>query len=248
MSLKKHQEEWDGLADIDPLWSILSDPNHKFNKWNVDKFFLTGKNEIEQAMNQSTGLGYPHSKETVLDFGCGVGRLTRPLSKYFKQCIGVDVSGEMISQANKINSHISNLKFIMNDKQDLKLFENNYFDMIYTNIVLQHVPNKSIIKSYLIEFMRTLKTNGLLVFQLPGYIPFKYRFQIKRKLFLLLNFFKFSNKILHEKLGLSPIRMNYIPKKEVVDLLNFHGAKILKIEKTPYNRKSTQSIFYYVTK
>jgi SAM-dependent methyltransferase len=46
------------------------------------------------------------------------------------------------------------------------LFHDDFFDFIYTNIVLQHMrPEYS--KAYLKEFLRVLSPGGLLVFQLP---------------------------------------------------------------------------------
>lgn len=77
MSLIRHKQDWDDLADIDPFWAILSYPEQKFGGWDIDKFFLTGDQEIERVMGFATQLGYPLGRELALDFGCGVGRLTR---------------------------------------------------------------------------------------------------------------------------------------------------------------------------
>ena len=45
--LKKH---WDSFAKIDPLWSILTDPTKKNNRWNLSEFFRTGVDEIAEVM------------------------------------------------------------------------------------------------------------------------------------------------------------------------------------------------------
>jgi hypothetical protein len=50
----------------------------------------------------------------------------------------------------------------------LKTFSDNSVDLIYTNIVLQHVtPDVTV--AYLREFLRILKPAGVLVFQLPSH-------------------------------------------------------------------------------
>jgi len=248
MSLEKLKEEWDDLAIIDPLWAILSDPKQRFNKWENDEFFSTGDKEIETIMKTAVAIGYPKYREKVLDFGCGVGRLTRALSKYFEECIGVDIAENMISKAKELNHDFPNCHFMVNTEENLKTFDSNYFDMIYTSLVLQHLPDKSIIKSYILEFIRTLKVNGILIFQLPAYIPIIYRLQLVRKLFLTLKGLGFNNKFLYEKLRLFSIRMNFIPKNEVVSFLRDSGVKVLEVKEDIFKMRSNQSIIYYVTK
>ena len=40
--LDRHKRTWDKLGEmLDPLWVVLTDPNGKFGKWDVDKFFAT---------------------------------------------------------------------------------------------------------------------------------------------------------------------------------------------------------------
>ncbi|MFA6391491.1 MAG: class I SAM-dependent methyltransferase [Patescibacteria group bacterium] len=248
MSLDKLKEEWEDLAIRDPFWAILSDPKQRFNKWDTDDFFSTGKKEIDTVMKVATTLDYPKYREKVLDFGCGVGRLTRALNNYFKECIGVDIAENMILKARELNTDMPNCHFLINTEKNLKIFDSNSFDMIYTSLVLQHLQDKSIIKSYIIEFIRTLKVDGLLIFQLPAYIPLIYRLQLVRKLFLLLKFMGFKNKYLYEKLKLFSISMSSIPKKEVVSFLKSNGVKVLEVQEEKFNIKSNQSVVYYVTK
>ncbi|MEZ0334809.1 MAG: methyltransferase domain-containing protein [Gemmatimonadales bacterium] len=41
----------------------------------------------------------PFRRNIALDFGCGVWRLTRPLSERFQHVIGVDISSSMLDEA-----------------------------------------------------------------------------------------------------------------------------------------------------
>jgi len=48
----------------------------------------------------------------------------------------------------------------VNEKTNLKIFGDDYFDMIYSIIVLQHISDPQIIKSYISEFARILAKDG----------------------------------------------------------------------------------------
>jgi ubiquinone/menaquinone biosynthesis C-methylase UbiE len=43
---------------------------------------------------------------------------------------------------------------------DLKQFENDTFDLVYSYIVFQHIPEEAVIESYLREISRVLKPGG----------------------------------------------------------------------------------------
>lgn len=245
MSLENHKKDWDDLATLDPLWAILTDKDRKFGKWNLNEFFSTGVDEIEKIMKITEELRYPAGRDTALDFGCGVGRLTRVLAKNFSQCYGMDISEIMIAKAKELSA-IQNCKFILNTREDLQLFGNNYFDFIYTNLVLQHLPHEKMIKSYISEFIRTLKKDGLLIFQLPSHIPFIHRLQARRRAYEMLRKFGINGNSLYYKLGLNPIRMNFIPEKKVIEFVNQIGGKILQVRQE--NMGHVQSRTYFVTK
>ena len=91
------QREWEDLACLDPLWGILSAPSKQFGKWDMVEFFASGNAEIEKLM-MSCALSRGDNGK-VLDFGCGVGRLSKALVPYFGQVYGVDISAEMVKLA-----------------------------------------------------------------------------------------------------------------------------------------------------
>jgi ubiquinone/menaquinone biosynthesis C-methylase UbiE len=243
--LDRHKQSWDKLGELDPLWVVLTDPKGKFGKWDVDEFFATGEKDIAAAMTTAKGLEYPKRWETALDFGCGVGRLTRAMSKYFKQCHGVDISESMIAKAKELNQAFPNCQFSVNYADHLRMFPDNQFDFVFTTIVLQHLPTQTMIKSYIAEFCRVLRPDGLLAFQVPAQITLRHRLQLRRRLYALLHSLGFSAEYLYTK-GLVPIKMNFVPKAEVVSLLESSGTKVLKIEVFQMTELITNT--YYVTK
>lgn len=101
--MEKLREDWEDLAKFDPYWAILADGKKKFHKWNLDEFFQTRQQEIESVLRTAEGLSRPARKQKALDFGCGVGRLTRALALHFDSVIGVDLSETMIATAKELN-------------------------------------------------------------------------------------------------------------------------------------------------
>jgi len=246
--ISRHKKDWEELGQLDPLWAILNNSDKKYGKWDIDDFFETGKIEINDLISKAKNYRLPFSNERSLDFGCGVGRLTRYLANYFEESYGVDISEPMIAKAKQLNKELKNCKFILNLEPNLKIFSPNFFDLIYTNIVLQHMPKPALILSYVSEFIRILKKNGLIIFQLPSYIPFKKRIQPRRRLYNLLRFLGLNERTLYNKLGLYPMRMTFIPINEISAFILKCGGKLIEIEDNLNCGPFIQSKTYYVTK
>ncbi len=158
---------WNEFGKKDPLWAVLTEPDKKDRKWDLEEFFRIGEEEIEATMSHLHSMGLEIPRRRALDFGCGVGRLTRALGSRFDRVTGVDISPSMIEKARALNHDRENGEFVLNDREDLRVFADRSFDFIYSNITLQHVdPVYS--RKYLDEFFRILAPGGILVFQLPS--------------------------------------------------------------------------------
>lgn len=107
----------------------------------------------------------------MLDFGCGMGRLTRAFRNYFDSCHGVDISQEMIKKAQKLNQDVTGLEFTVSNLAGLKSAPEAQYDFIYSSLVFQHLePNLT--QSYIQALLRLLKPNGLFIFQTTdNYLP-----------------------------------------------------------------------------
>lgn len=165
-SLRELQRNWEGLAQSDPLWAICTDPARRNGNWSRGEFFATGENELRSVMEclRSLELRIDFSG-AALDFGCGVGRLTRAMAAYFPECWGVDISPTMVRLAAELNHEIAQCRFLLNERGDLSQFQDGRFNFVYTSIVLQHIAPRHATK-YLEELVRVLTPGGILVFQL----------------------------------------------------------------------------------
>jgi SAM-dependent methyltransferase len=162
MDLEKLKDDWEALARNDALGAILTDQTKSGGKWQLDEFMATGESEVVTVMEHLRQIGHePDFGGAALDFGCGVGRLTQALARRFASCTGVDISKEMVSQAERLNKY-PHCRYVVNAESRLP-FRDGEFAFIYCNIVLQHVP-KRFAEEYLREFVRILGAGGILVF------------------------------------------------------------------------------------
>jgi FkbM family methyltransferase len=170
VELAELQRNWNEFGQTDPLWSVLTDMRFKNNKWDPVAFFQTGEKEIDAVLAGLDAMDIKFPRRRALDFGCAVGRLTQALCRHFERCDGVDIAPSMIELARKYDQYSDRCHYHLNEKDNLELFPDNSFDLIYSRIVLQHMqPRYS--KRYIAEFMRVLAPGGVAIFQVPGDQP-----------------------------------------------------------------------------
>lgn len=228
-SLRQLRSNWELLAQADPLWSICTDPRKRNHTWDEAEFFGTGTREVAAVLGCLASLGlHPDIAAPVLDFGCGVGRLTRALAASFGQCWGVDISETMIRLAKKFNADRPQCRFLVNPVDNLQVFESGYFGFIYTSIVLQHMEQRYA-RRYLVEMTRILRPGGILVFQLldrrQGVLlgGLRSRLRIRQRL----------RKLLGRKGGIEQLmELHYMPESTVRRLLMRANAPVVDVRLT----------------
>jgi len=163
---ERRRKAWNERARSDALGSICTGRGPS-GAWTREDFFKSGTQEVDLLLGYLSRLGVSPHLDKALDFGCGVGRLSRALALHFGSVLGVDVSDEMVRQATDLNRDKPNLRFVVNARDDLRAFEGGSFDFVLSDIVLQHVHTAES-RRYVSEFIRLLGDSGIAVFQLPG--------------------------------------------------------------------------------
>ena len=106
--------------------------------------------------------------QKLLDIGCGTGYLIDKLSKdYNAEYIGLDLSPEMIKQAN--NKNIKNAMFIEGRSDEIP-YNDNTFDIVTCSQSFHHYPETD---RSMLEARRVLKQGGLYILSDTGVGPFK---------------------------------------------------------------------------
>lgn len=167
LSMDRYQRHWEGLGSHDPYWAVLSDPAKKGGGWDKAEFFELGRREIGEVVSRLARLGVATGQGVALDFGCGVGRLSRALSEHFERVIGVDISESMLGEARAQHRDFPNIEFVHNAAPGLAPIPSGSIDLVYSNIVLQHMPASLQLK-FIGEFGRVLRSGGVAVFQTPA--------------------------------------------------------------------------------
>ena len=107
----------------------------------------------------------PESFNTILDFGCGCGRIIRYWHNITDAEIwGTDYNPKLISWCKK---NITFAQFCINNLEPPMNFSDNTFDFIYARSILTHL-NEELQEQWLFEIRRILKPRGIFLFTVMG--------------------------------------------------------------------------------
>jgi ubiquinone/menaquinone biosynthesis C-methylase UbiE len=165
-SLARVAGAWSTLGTADPLWAVCVDRERRGGSWDLGEFMASGRTEIASAIARLDQLGISPGRATALDFGCGVGRLTAALAGHFDMVTGVDIAESMLARARVLLADSPGCAFVRNDEPDLRIFADQSFDLVYSGLVLQHMP-RSVAAGYLREFVRVVRPGGAIVIVVP---------------------------------------------------------------------------------
>lgn len=160
------RDVWQQLGRSNALWAVLSTPEARDGSWDVPEFLATGRIHVEHVRGLLATSG-AELGDHVLDFGCGVGRLTFALAAHAQRVTGIDVASSMIEHAERLNGQPDRVRFVHYDGGALP-FDDDSFDSAVSLIVLQHMPPRTTVP-YLIDLLRVVRPGGTLVLQIPSH-------------------------------------------------------------------------------
>jgi len=126
--------------------------------WDDDQFFNTGKQHVDEfVIPHFERIGKDPSKLSVLEIGCGAGRMTHHLAGIFSQTYAVDIASEMVQRASKAAPDAK--VQLVTDGFKIPL-ESSSIDFCFSYLVFQHIPSTRILDGYMNEVARVLKPGG----------------------------------------------------------------------------------------
>jgi ubiquinone/menaquinone biosynthesis C-methylase UbiE len=245
MNQQHNKRQWEALGLLDPFWAMTG--TNKFGAWDLESFLQTGDRQVAQVLQQIKRFGHPPRQETVLDFGCGVGRLARAFQSHFERYVGLDISDPLIAKAREVNVGLPHATFAVSASDALN-WEDDSFDLVYAWAVLQHIADRALALRLVAEFVRVLRPEGLLVFSAMHNIQTLYRLQPRRRLYGLLKAIGVSDSVLYHHLRLYPQEVHFIPQAQVVAQLQAVGAQVLDVASDAPPSAPHQVRVYYATK
>ncbi|UCD80821.1 MAG: methyltransferase domain-containing protein [Desulfobacterales bacterium] len=105
--------------------------------------------------------------ETVLDIGCGDGKLTAIIADHLPQgsVIGIDSSKDMVDLARRRHTDYPHSRLEFEHLDVRELAENNRFDLVFSNAALHWIKHHPPV---LLRIEKALKSGGRLLFQMGG--------------------------------------------------------------------------------
>jgi 2-polyprenyl-3-methyl-5-hydroxy-6-metoxy-1,4-benzoquinol methylase len=211
------QSNWEELGKREPHWSVVvADQYQQANIQAHEKeFYQTGEQHVAQLFGSLERNHVEHRGfKTCLDYGCGVGRITRHLANRFAKVHAYDISlphlqcaEDYLTKENVSNVALNHLKRVT-DIQNLPKV-----DVSYSMIVLQHNPPPVI--AFIIEaLIRSLNPGGVAFFQVPTYRR-GYTFSL--------------TEYLSADAAKGGMEMHVLPQSKVFEIAERAGGRVLEV-------------------
>ena len=165
--LQRMREDWDRRARENARYYVASSQSD----WDDQEFYASGEETVRNyILNdlQNVCQGKRPEDMRVLEIGCGAGRVTCALARFFGEVHAVDISGEMVARAREATARFPNAHVYQNNGRDLDVLPQVPFDFAFSQIVFQHIPSRDVIQSCVSAAAKCLRPGALFKFQLQG--------------------------------------------------------------------------------
>ena len=152
--MNKQKQIWEDLAKKNSMYYINSDYGKGITK---EQFVNSGEADYKRLVLNDMMID---SRKSILDIGCGTGRMTEFMAKDFEQVYGVDISETMIKEGRERLIGLSNVRLYETDGNTFPLPDNS-IDIAFSYIVFQHIKTKEMVESNFRDVYRVLKKGGL---------------------------------------------------------------------------------------
>lgn len=217
-ALLAHTEStWTRLGREEPHWSVISAERFKQDQLaeNRAEFYASGANDLALFMAFLARNGVdPTGFERVLEYGCGIGRVTRFFAERFPQVIACDISPSHLNEAELYlqTCGLSNVELLRIRNID-DIVGPADLDVVFSVIVLQHNPPPTMV-AILDRLLGRLRPGGVAYFQVPTHA--------------VDYWFKLDDYLKHG-LQARHVEMHYLPQRHIFRLAREHGCEVLEV-------------------
>jgi SAM-dependent methyltransferase len=151
------RERWRDFARRDPMRYIA--PERR--RWTTEAFLASREGVVKDVLEWT---GDAIGREAMLEIGCGLGRMLIAFAPHFEEVHGVDIAPEMVQGAKELGLP-ANVHIHETSGAELAALPDSRFDLVFSFLVFQHIPDEAVIAGYLRETRRVLKPSGRAVLQ-----------------------------------------------------------------------------------
>lgn len=217
-ALLAHTETtWTRLGEQEPHWSVISAERFRQNELaeHREEFYASGQGDVDTflaflARNEVDPMPF----QRVLEYGCGVGRVTRFLAERFPEVLACDISPSHLKQASLYMHDCgrTNVKCVrIQNIADIAGPAD--VDAVFCVIVLQHNPPPTMV-AILERLLARLRAGGVAYFQVPTHAA-DYAFRL--------------DDYMAHGLGSGHIEMHYLPQRRIFQIARDCGCDVLEV-------------------
>lgn len=152
--MNKQKNLWEKLAKENSRYYINSDKGRGITE---AEFRQSGADTYKRFITDDELI---KNRQSILDFGCGNGRLTEYMAKDFKKVVGVDISATMIAQAKARLKDLKNVELFEIDGAFIPLPDSS-IDNVFSYLVFQHIKEREMAENAFKDIYRILSPRGV---------------------------------------------------------------------------------------
>lgn len=211
------QTQWTGYGDSEPFASVLSD--EQFLKENIQQNMYILEASGQEVVRRLQAVAERNQvtlvKGKCLELGCGVGRITKPLSQVFDHVVAADISPGNLEVCKKHvhDGGARNVEALLLQSPE-HIAAVHGIDAFVSVIVLQHNPPP--VQYFLLDsILGHINPGGVAFFQTATFNP-GYAYQIGHHLSLDTQAFESWS-------------LHCLPMKHILQLFRKHGLEVLEV-------------------
>lgn len=168
-SVRDTSVDWEKLAKDNAYWAVLTEDQFRGEptEETLAAFFASGEENVSGFLRliQQSFPDFTPPFETVVDFGCGAGRLLIPMARLAQKAYGVDISSTMRELATT-NGQRAGVDVTCVDMPEVLVREGVKADWVSSYIVLQHIEPR---RGYFLinDLLQCVKPGGVATLHIP---------------------------------------------------------------------------------
>ena len=211
------QSIWQEFGQTEPHWSVVVSDDYRQSNIQAtkDAFYQTGQQHVAQLFGSLERNNVDQSGfRTCLDYGCGVGRITRHLADRFEKVFAYDISTSHLKHAEDYFAEKGISNVVWRDLKRVRdVVDLPKVDVVFSMLVLQHNP-PPVIRFIVDGLIRSLNPGGIAFFQVPTY-RLGYSFTLQ-------NYFA-------EQAPRRDMEMHVLPQQTVFEIAQRAGGRVLEV-------------------